>query len=105
MPGRSCGQFGPLQQHHIRPAFEGQVVERADADDTAANDDHAGMIFHRGSPNTNASGSVTTGRPNKTPIATAAYGNAPGQTETGPFRARFGLQLRPENDKYMSETD
>ena len=59
VPGGAGGQFRALQQHHVRPAFHGQVVQRADADHAAADDDDAGMSFHVSSPNANAPGSVT----------------------------------------------
>ncbi len=85
MPGRSRGQLRALQQHRVAPTFQGQMVERADADHTATDHYDAGMSFHLMSPNENASGSVTTGPPNKTPIATIPYGNAPGPPETAPW--------------------
>ena len=46
VPGRAGRQLGALEQHHIRPALLRQVVERADADDAAADHDHPRMRFH-----------------------------------------------------------
>jgi hypothetical protein len=63
------------------------------------------MSFHVKSPNINASGSVTTGLPNKTPIATTPYGNAPGLAEIDPLRGVWHLKNRLENDNGLSETD
>jgi hypothetical protein len=50
MPGGSGGQFRALEQHDVLPAFFGQVIERADTDHAAADDDHPGMAFHNVSP-------------------------------------------------------
>ncbi len=47
MPRRTRCQFALLDQHDVvAPAFLGKVVERADADDTAADDDNFGLRFH-----------------------------------------------------------
>lgn len=46
MPGRARGQLVALQQHHVGPAFPGQVVERGAACDAAADDDDLGAGFH-----------------------------------------------------------
>src|SRR5271155_1696014 len=46
MPGGARGQFRALQQHDIRPAFFGQVIQRADADNAATDDDNSSMRFH-----------------------------------------------------------
>ena len=46
MPGRSAGQLPALHQHHVRPSLLREVVERADSDDTAADDDDAGLGLH-----------------------------------------------------------
>jgi hypothetical protein len=40
MPGGAGGQFAALDQQHVRPALERQVIESAHADDAAADDDH-----------------------------------------------------------------
>ncbi len=106
MPGGPGGQFGALEQHHVGPAFEGQMIERADADHAAANDDDAGMSFQVRSPNANARGSVTSGPPNKRPIATIPDGNAPAAHKSAaawrPERLRMAYL---KNDRDMSETD
>ena len=39
VPRRAGRQLAPLEQHHVRPAGPGQVVQHAATDDTAA-DDH-----------------------------------------------------------------
>src|SRR5271170_4621371 len=46
MPGGARGQFRALQQHDIRPAFFSQVIQRADADNAATDDDNSSMRFH-----------------------------------------------------------
>ena len=46
VPGGARGQLGALDQHDVRPAELGQVVENRTADDAAADHHHAGMGFH-----------------------------------------------------------
>ena len=46
VPGRTGGQFGTLDQGHIRPAMSGQVVQDGGADDAAADHDRAVMGGH-----------------------------------------------------------
>jgi len=46
VPGRTRGQLGTLQQYDVRPTLQGEVIQRADADHAAADDDHTGMSFH-----------------------------------------------------------
>jgi hypothetical protein len=71
MPGGTGRQFGALQQHHVGPSLQCEVVQRADADHAAANDYDAGMSFHvLDSPNANAPGSVTSTQLNMRLIAT-----------------------------------
>ncbi len=48
MPGRAGGQLLPLDQHDIRPALLGQVVERRHADDAAADDHRTRVTSHSG---------------------------------------------------------
>ena len=43
VPRRAGGQFRALQQRDIRPAFLGQMIKHADADDSAADHNHPGM--------------------------------------------------------------
>ena len=43
MPGGAGGQLLALQQHAVAPAHAGQVIERADPDNSPANDDGARM--------------------------------------------------------------
>ena len=87
VPGGSGGELRALEQHHVRPAFVRQVIERADAYHAATDHHDAGMSFHRDDPpDGNALRSVTSGRPNNTPIATIACVNAPwpcGETLVG----------------------
>ena len=47
MPGRAGGQLLALDQHDVGPALLGEVIERRDADDAAADDDRACLSFHR----------------------------------------------------------
>ena len=49
-------------QHDVRPAFVGEMVERADADHAAADHHDAGMSFHVTIPDANAHRSVASGR-------------------------------------------
>ena len=46
VPGRAGRQFIALHQHHIRPTLPGQLVQRGDAHNSAANHNHARLIFH-----------------------------------------------------------
>ena len=46
MPGRAVREIHLLEQHRVGPALLGQVIEDADADDAAADDDHTGVGFH-----------------------------------------------------------
>ncbi len=48
VPGRPGGQVRPFDQHHIRPAKLGQVIQHRTADDAAADHEHSGMGFHAG---------------------------------------------------------
>ena len=74
MPSGTGGEFGALQQHHVGPSLQCEVVQRADADHAAANDYDAGMSFHvLDSPNANAPGSVTSTQLNMRLIATTPY--------------------------------
>jgi hypothetical protein len=74
MPGGTGCQFGALQEHHVGPSLQCEVVQRADADHAAANDYDAGMSFHvLDSPNANAPGSVTSTQLNMRLIATTPY--------------------------------
>ena len=52
VPGGARGELRPLAQDHVRPALAGEVVERRDADDAAADDDHPGMRLHGTTPAT-----------------------------------------------------
>ena len=46
MPGGTGGQLLALDKYHIRPTQLGQVIEHGGPDDTAADDDDAGVGFH-----------------------------------------------------------
>ena len=46
VPGRSGGELGALEERDVGPALPRQVVERADADDPAADHHHARMRLH-----------------------------------------------------------
>ena len=50
VPGRTRGQLLALDQHHIRPALSGQLIEGGDADRAAADHHHARMALHRPPP-------------------------------------------------------
>jgi hypothetical protein len=50
VPGRARRQLGALAQHHIAPTLLGQVIERADAHHTAADDHHPCVAIHCSSP-------------------------------------------------------
>ena len=50
VPGRARGQFLALEQHHVRPALLGEVVERRDADRAAADHHHPRLALHRRLP-------------------------------------------------------
>ena len=51
MPGRSGGQFRPLDQHGIGPAFLGQMIQGGNADNAATDHDGTGLVLHpRGLP-------------------------------------------------------
>ena len=43
MPGGAGGELRALAEGHVRPALAGEVVERGDADDAAADHDDPGM--------------------------------------------------------------
>src|SRR6266404_9668908 len=45
VPGRSCRQLVPLEQHYIRPTEPGEVVQRAAADRPATDDDDSCVAF------------------------------------------------------------
>ena len=46
MPGGSRRELGAFQQHRVSPAFQRQMVQRADAYHAAADHHDAGMSFH-----------------------------------------------------------
>ena len=50
MPGRARGQLLPLDEHDIRPALLGEMIERRDADHAAADHHHAGVGSHAAAP-------------------------------------------------------
>ena len=50
VPGRAGGQLLALDQHHVRPALLGQMIERRDADRAAADHHHARLALHRRLP-------------------------------------------------------
>jgi hypothetical protein len=53
VPSGAGGELVALQQHDVAPAEPGQVVERADADHAATNDDNPRVGLHRPSPDRN----------------------------------------------------
>ena len=81
VPGRAGGELGALDQHHVRPPFFRQVIERADAYRAASDDHDAGMSFHLSIPRGNSLRSVTSGRRNNKLIATIPGVNAPWPSE------------------------
>ncbi len=46
MPGRAGGELLALDEHDVAPALLGEMIERADADDPAADDDHPSLRSH-----------------------------------------------------------
>ena len=56
MPGRPGCEFLAFHKDHIAPALSGEVVERTDTDDTAADHDHTGVGFHHAAPRYRSTG-------------------------------------------------
>ena len=50
VPGGAGGELRALAKDHVRPALAGEVVERRDAEDAAADDDDPGMGLHGPTP-------------------------------------------------------
>ena len=46
MPGRAGRELVALDEHHVVPAFCGQVIEDARTNGAATDDYDAGMIYH-----------------------------------------------------------
>ena len=50
MPGRAGSELRALAQDRVRPPLAGEVVERRDTDDTAADHDDPGVRLHGPAP-------------------------------------------------------
>jgi hypothetical protein len=50
VPGRAAGELLPLDQHDIRPALPGKLIEGRDPDRAAADHHHARLALHRPPP-------------------------------------------------------
>ena len=78
VPGGAGGEFGALDQRDIAPAFSGEVVEHARADDASADDHDPIMRLHHSS--SILSGSTARRRAMKSCSASSMAGSRPGSS-------------------------